>query len=261
MGRGCYLPHVGLGDSDEAVSGLLTVIPIITSTYADICIESLRRPDSSAGLKPEDILVVDNSRDGFCEQRYGLPTYRDPDGHNLGCARSWNIGAKRVLDDGLDYLVLMSSVMQFGPELHCTWRWQMNEFWGAKVIEADGHSWHLIAIHRTCFERIGLFDTNLYPAYFEAEDWCYRLRMVGLEQGFIRVWVNALSQGSALHNLIVSCPAEPLLDYMRRKWGGPKGEETFVQPFGSKPLGYFEEEPIPVLAERYGLGERGVGWW
>jgi hypothetical protein len=133
----------------------------------------------------------------------------------------------------------------------------MEEFWGAKVIEADGHSWHLIALHRSTFERVGLFDENFYPAYFEQTDWCYRLRMVGWEQGWIRVWVNALSQGSALHNEVVSCPADPLLNYYADKWGGKKGEETFVQPWGSKPLDYFPERSIPDLAREYGLKT----WW
>jgi glycosyltransferase involved in cell wall biosynthesis len=238
------------------VSGLVVVLPVIGRETADICIDSLLRNNSAAGLSRDEILIVDNSRKGWGSQ-YGLRAYRDPDDHNLGVARSWNVGAREVLDRDLDYLVIMSTAMRFGPELHTTWKRQMEEFWGAKVIEADGHSWHLIALHRTCFEKVGFFDENFYPAYFEQTDWCYRLRMAGWEHGFIRVWVNALSQGHALHNHLVSCPAEPLLDYYAQKWGGKKGEETFVQPFGSKPLGYWELATIPELAARYGLTE----WW
>lgn len=239
---------------------LLVVLPVIMRETTDICVDSLLMNNSAAGLSPEEILIVDNTRDGWAPE-YGLRTYRDPDGHNLGVARAWNVGAQEVLDRGLDYLVLMSASMRFGPELHTTWRRQMTEFWGAKVIEADGHSWHLIALHRSCFERIGIFDGNFYPAYGESIDWCYRLRMIGWEQGFVRVWVNALSQGVALHaNMVRTLPA-PWLDYYARKYGGAKGEETFTMPFGSKPLDYWEDIPIPVLAERYGLGEHGVGWW
>lgn len=238
------------------MTGLLAVLPVISHDTADICIGSLLEPGNASGLHPDEILIVDNTIGGTAG-RYGLRTHRDVDGHNLGVARAWNVGAREVLDRDLDYLVLMSASMRFGPELHTTWRRQMETFWGAKVIEADGHSWHLIALHRTCFEQVGLFDENFYPAYFESIDWCYRLRMIGWEQGFIRVWVNALSQGSALHNQIVSTPARPLLDYYAEKWGGKKGEETFVQPYGSKPLGFFDDVPIPVLAERYGLEV----WW
>lgn len=238
------------------MSGLLAVLPIITPERADICVESILQEDSAFGVDPADILVVDNSRDGFAS-RYGLRTYRDPDGHNLGVARAWNVGAMEVLDRGLDYLVVVSASMRFGPQMHTTWLKQMQTFWGADVIECDGHSWHLIAFHRNVFEAVGLFDGNFYPAYFEAIDFGYRLRMLDMEGSWPRAWVNALSQGAALHNTAVSCPAPPLLDYYARKWGGAKGEETFTRPFGDKPLDWWEDVPVPELARRYGLET----WW
>lgn len=239
---------------------LLVVIPVLTHTYADICIESVLAKNSAAGFAPNEILVVDNTRDGTAS-RYGLRTHRDPDGHNLGVARSWNVGAREVLDRGLDYLVICSSVMQFGPILHTTWRAQLEDYWGARVIEAHIHSWHAIALHRSTFERVGLFDGNFYPAYGESIDWCYRLRMVGWEQGFSKISFNALSQGHGLHTNVVRCLPAPWLDYYARKWGGAKGDEAFTAPFGDRPLDYWEDIPVPVLAQRYGLGEYGVGWW
>jgi hypothetical protein len=133
----------------------------------------------------------------------------------------------------------------------------MQTFWGADVIESDGHSWHLIALHRRCFDAVGYFDENFYPAYFEQTDWCRRLRMLDMEGGWPRVWVNALSQGVALHAPLVSCPAPPLLDYYRDKWGGDKGAETHMVPWGDKPLDYFPQRSIPELIHRYGLL---VGW-
>lgn len=246
------------------MSGLLVVLPALVPETTDACVASILRPDSSFGIPPADVLIVDNSRDGFAEkyQADGFRYWRQPEPpYQLGVARSWNVGARAMLEEDRDYLVLLSASMEFGPLLHCSFRWQVEQFWGAKVVEADGHSWHLIALHRSCFERVGLFDECFYPAYVEAIDWCYRLRMVGWEQGWVRVWVNALSRGVAAHNHLVACPAGPLLDYYAAKWGGPKGEETWVQPFGSKPLDYWESTPIPVLAERYGLGDEGEGWW
>jgi hypothetical protein len=238
--------------SMPTMNKLLVILPVISPVTTDKCVESLLMENSAAGIEKEDILIVDNSREGFAS-KYGIRVHRT--GHNLGVPRSWNIGAQEVLDKGLDYLVIMSSSMQFGPVLHCTWLSQMQTFWGANVIESDGHSWHLIALHRTLFEKIGLFDTNFHPGYFEQTDWCYRLRMVGLEGGWSRVWVNALSQTVGQHSDMVL--ATPLLEYYAKKWGGGKGHETFDKPFGDKPLDYFEEVPIPELAKRYKLTE----WW
>lgn len=238
------------------MSKLLVVIPVMNKDVADICIDSLLMPKSAAGLNPEDILIVDNSKLGWGHE-YGLRTYRDPDGHNLGTSRAWNVGAREVLAKKLDYLVIMSQSMRFGPELHTTWVKQMEAFWGAPCIEADGHSWHLIAIHRSVFEKVGLFDENFYPAYFEQIDFCYRMRMLDLEGSWPRVWVNALSQGVAIANETIRVPAAPLLAYYAHKWGGAKGEERFKIPFDSWPLDYWVAESIPELAIKYKLEV----WW
>lgn len=247
------------------MSGLIAVIPVIDEQLGVSCVESILMPGSAAGFERDELLVVDNTRARLAESLTldGVRVHRDPDNHNIGCGRSWNIAIREVLDRGIDYVVLVSQSMFFGPELHTTWRAQMDRWWGAKVIEAESHSWHLIALHRSCFEAVGVFDPAYYPAYFEQTDFCYRLRMVGLEQGFVRASVNALSRGIAQGVNVsgVSCPAGPLLEHYRERWGGEKGHETFVQPYGDKPLDYHVEEPIPVLAERYGLGEYGIGWW
>jgi hypothetical protein len=109
------------------------------------------------------------------------------------------------------------------------------------------------------FDLVGLFDPNYWPGYFEQVDWCTRLRFIGREGAWPRPWVNALSTTVAAHSDLVLAP--PLLDYYRGKWGGDKGEETYRLPWGDKPMGHFDEVPIPELAKRYGLGHRGARWW
>lgn len=249
--------------------GVLAVVPVLDwKRHGEPCINSMCAKGSSFGIAPEDVLIVDNAREA--NHRYAMRVelggldpmryYRDPDGHNLGVARSWNVGVRMLADSKVDeyeYLLLVSSVMRFGPTLHTTWLEQMQRVWGQRVIEADGHSWHLIAFHRSVFETIGLFDPAFYPGYVEAIDFGRRLRLVGWEGGWARMWVNAMSAGVAAHLDLVSCPWAPLDEVYRAKWGGPKGEETFDRPYGDKPLDYIVEEPIPVLAQRYGLEM----WW
>lgn len=235
---------------------LLTVLPVIQRSTAERCINSIADPGNSSGLSHEEILVVDNSREGWGSE-FGFRTYRDPAGHNIGVARAWNVGVREILDRGLDYLVILSASVEFGPVLHTTWKQQMETFWGENVIEAQGHSWHLIAFHRRVFEAVGLFDENFYPAYIEAIDFGYRMRLLDLEKDFKRVWVNAMSWGSGMHIHMASMPAAPLLRYYEEKWGGPKGEEKFTLPFGSKPLDWFPEKSIPELVKEYELEV----WW
>lgn len=249
--------------------GLLTVLPVIRDDTGRRCIESLLDPERSSGLTADEVLVVDNTQYGFSDHRCRI--HRDPNGHNLGVARAWNVAIREVLNSKLDYVVLLSASVEFGPILHCTWKSQMEAHWGSHLIEAKGHSWHLIAIHRRVFETIGLFDENFYPAYFEAIDFGYRMRTcgvvpwygdathnpeLGLEQNYESVWVNAMSWGAAQH-MVVDMPAGPLLEYYETKWGGAKGEETWTKPWGRHPIDYFPERSIPDLAKQYELAH----WW
>lgn len=238
---------------------ILAVLPVIDTALAIPCLNSMLMPNSAFGIPEEDILVIDNTKDGMWmpnRMSMSVRVHRDKDGHNLGVARSWNIGAREVLERNLDYLLIVSTSMMFGPAMHTTWREQMETFWGSDLIECDGHSWHLVAIHRSVFERVGLFDENFYPGYFEAIDFAQRMRMVG-NVDWPRAWVNAMSVATGAALDIISCPAGPLLDYYKLKWGGEKGQETYVRPFGDKPLDYFPERSIPELAKEYGLET----WW
>jgi hypothetical protein len=238
---------------------VLVVIPVADVELGERCLLSATMDNSASGIDPKDILVVDNTRLGnalsFLPSSLGVQYYRDPDNHNIGVPRAWNIGARKVVEEQLDYLVIMSQSMLFGPIKETTWIKQMETFMGENVIESDGHSWHLIALHRRLFEKVGYFDENFYPGYFEQIDWCYRLELNNLQGAWARVWVNALSQTVGHHSDLVLAP--PLLDYYREKWGGDKGEEKFELPFGDKPIGYFPDNSIPDLAEKYKLKE----WW
>lgn len=247
-------------DNGDAAHGHhLVVCPVMFEDPARACIGSLLAEGSAGEVRPTDVLVVDNSRDGWAVD-LGVAAYRDRDGHNLGVARSWNVGVRVLLDSKREYLTLLSASMLFGPLLHTSWTRQLLAFWGENVIEAEGHSWHLIAFHRRVFETVGLFDENFH-AYFEALDFSFRMRQVGWEGGWRRVWVNALSRFVAFHAQHIAAPADPLLAYYREKWGGNKHEERWTRPFGDRPLDYWPESTIPELAERYGWGPRHERWW
>lgn len=238
------------------MSKVLTVIPVLDPIYGMMCLSSILKDNSAAGINKEDILVIDNSKHGLGAATVWdkVKIYRE-NNHNIGVARAWNVGARRVVENDYDYLTIMSQSMLFGPEKETTWMKQLETFAGADVIESDGHSWHLIALKRHLFEMAGYFDENFYPGYFEQTDWCYRLRMLNREGGWPRVWVNAISQTVGHHSNLVLAP--PLLDYYREKWGGDKGGEKYKLPWGDKPLGYFPKHSIPELAKKYELKE----WW
>lgn len=269
---------------------VLTVLPAIWPDRTDACLRSFLHPEGSFGYAPlegDRLLIVDNTRGeprdqaderenrrrGYYEVRrpimgdaHGVWVHRDPDGHNLGVAGSWNVGAREVMREGseFDWLVILSASMEFGPALHTTFREEVARYPDAVIVESMGNSWHLIAIARDTLRAVGLFDENFYPAYEEAIDWGYRQKLLGLEVPWPRVWCNAMSVGAALHVKrelwdAPTCPWGPLGDYYRAKWGGPKGEETFTRPFGhaENSLDWWPPVDIPAIAARYELEV----WW
>jgi hypothetical protein len=240
---------------------LLVVCPILDERTTDICLNSIVDYPNSFGIDQSKILLVDNSKVGFGSKYESMRfrVYRDPNGHNLGCSRAWNLGVREVIENNLDYLVVLSASMMFGHVLNGTFLTQLQTHWGENFIEAVGHSWHLIAFHRTVFEKIGLFDENFYPAYFEDCDFGRRIHLSKFDGKWNKVWINALSQGNALHirAKMVSCPPAPLLKYYEEKWGGGKGNEKFDKPFGGCDMGYFPKLTITEIAKKYKLDN----WW
>ena len=199
----------------------LVVIPSIYQPYTDACLRS-------AHIDPADLLVIDNTV------------------HNRGVAASWNEGARRVLDEGRDWLVICSAAMRFAGRGIATFTDQLALHPTAQAIEAGCDlGWHLIAIARTTFERVGLFDENYYPAYFEDLDYGLRIRLgFGINyipgvESWPKVTVAATLE-SAAHGIEfcnVTGDGNMLADYYARKWGGPSGHERFTDPFGRHDVG------------------------
>lgn len=235
------------------------VLPILDRDIGDKCVQSILMENSAAGIDPKDLLIIDNTKEGGIKYD-GIEVYRDRHGHNIGVSGAWNIGARRVVEEQLDFLVIMSASLLFGPGLHTTWTRQMSNHTGYHVIENTGNSWHLIAFKRIVFETIGYFDENFYPAYFEAVDFARRLELgfpdVGIDR-WANLWCNVMSTGIAQHIPLVDCPAAPLLAYYKKKWGGDKQEETFTTPYGNQGLDYWEPVSIPRIAAKYKLDK----WW
>lgn len=98
------------------------VLPSILPEYTRACIDSL---DTQAR---EHLLVIDNTQ------------------RNLGVAGSWNVGARKVVTERLDWLVVLSAGVRFGPSQGRDFLAQLPAWDGAWCVEADeGLGWHCFA--------------------------------------------------------------------------------------------------------------------
>jgi GT2 family glycosyltransferase len=85
--------------------------------------------------------------------------------------------------------------------------------------------------------RVGLYDEKFYPAYWEDIDYERRMELAVIPRvhlGYERTDPGSRTLATASHELKteINRGFENNKAYYRSKWGGPKGQEQFVVPFG-----------------------------
>lgn len=209
------------------------VLPSIHPPYTEACLDGLA-PDVAALT-----VVVDNTVE------------------NRGVAGSWNIGARRVLDEGLDWLVSLSAATRFGPCGGRDFIDLLDRYSSSWVVESSVPvGWHLIGWSRELLERVGLFDENHWPAYGEDADMAHRVGVAISESDWpayreawrvepVDAWLAMQGHGTKLAGVQVDMTKT--WAYHRAKWGGLSGHETCRRPFGDPtlPLGFWPTPPDP----------------
>lgn len=194
----------------------VVVIPSIFQPYTDACLASLKLPQ-------ENIRIIDNTT------------------NNRGVAASWNIGVDEVLENELDWLVIMSASMRFGDAGCQDFIDQLDPNRSYGMVEAGNDvGWHLVAFHRWVLKAVGKFDENFYPAYFEDNDYSYRFQLlmgrnskyfpsVGIKVP-VDCKVESIAHGIRLAGVDPS-HGPRLREYFIDKWGGEPSQEKYEHPF------------------------------
>ena len=108
---------------------------------------------------------------------------------------------------------------------------------------------------KSAFDKVGYYDVNFYPAYFEDNDYARRCDLLGVKYGtvesavFYHFWSRSIHEGGLkqlndrrfTHNRA----------YYAHKWGGLVGKETYDLPFGNGELKidsrYYEQNLLAEL--------------
>jgi len=107
----------------------------------------------------------------------------------------------------------------------------------SKVEEAEHPNFSAFMIDKKTWDKVGEFDINFKPAYFEDNDYHRRMQLKGIKA---IVYPKALfhhyasktwSEGLAVSASIKRRLFENNKQYYINKWGGIPGEETFTKPF------------------------------
>lgn len=208
----------------------VAVLPSIWPEWTSLCLASMDNDIRN------HLLVIDNTVT------------------NRGVARSWNMGVERMRTENAEWLIVVSAAVRFGPPGGLDLVAELDRSGGGEwAIEAGecprqrgiGFGWHLIAFRSSTFDRVGVFDENFWPAYWEDLDFGHRIRCAtpswqpGPDPIWPKVDVDADLAGFAHGKTLagVEVPVEPLRSYFARKWGGLAGDEWYDRPFGDPKLG------------------------
>lgn len=229
----------------------LVLMPAIYPPYRDECITSM------GPLMKEHLVVIDNTE------------------RNRGLAASWNIGARRVLDEGLDWLVTISAAMRFGRAGGADFlamldanpqAWVIESGWDLKGRSKFFGGWHLMAWSRErVLEPLGLWDENFWPIYGEDADYSVRLLTAIEEAGPTKLkrwpkldldaWLVMTNHSGELAGIVNDYPDMDV--YFRAKWGRSFGDgllPTFRRPFDdpSRSLSWWPSPPDPLARSHDG---------
>jgi hypothetical protein len=206
----------------------LVALPSVHRPWTDACLATMKAFDR------QRIAVVDN-------------TVR-----NRGVAASWNLVAREVLASNVDWLVIVSAGMRFEAPWGADFLCEIEARSGAIAVEGGmGIGWHCLGVNRRTLERVGLFDENYFPGYWEDVDFSRRVMLAGLTEHAdrdywpkvpVEAYVRGFGHAMTLGGKRYMPDAERLLGYYERKWQGRPGAERAVLPFGDRPLEWWPEE-------------------
>lgn len=170
-------------------------------------------------------------------------------GYNRGLAASWNEGLHHAYEDGADIALIANDDAYCNPGdvdriaeyalAHPDAYMVDGQGYDVRDNRYDPMGLSLAAINRSGLEKIGYFDENYFPIYFEDIDWHYRAKLAGLkfvttpDTYVVHHGSKSLTVTPAnLHHLTFSLNKA----YYVRKWGGEVNQEQFTSPFNDSKL-------------------------
>lgn len=203
------------------------IVGIPTINRADLLNEALQRYFED--FKETEILIVDNGNQQIITREKQFVIYRPE--KNLGVSGSWNM----IMDyadkvDATHVLMLNDDVVSGRTEHEIKMLINQNQdipFFNSL------QNWCSFILRVDVWKELGGFDETFFPAYFEDNDWCYRMRLAGMER------LNTSFLNPLVYRNSMTIAKEPSLnnsfnnnrEYYAKKWGGYPTEEIFKTPF------------------------------
>lgn len=157
-------------------------------------------------------------------------------GDNLGVSPSWNKFIQEAKRDGYDAVIIANDDIRLNSGALSRFVEAMEE---NQFVYFDGqNAFGFFGFHLSLAESVGYFDENFWPAYFEDNDYFYRMQLAD-------VVMRAVNPPSYFHAGSATTGAfgaerkimhfhnfQKNKQYYMTKWGGMPHEERYTRPFG-----------------------------
>lgn len=202
------------------------IIGIPTINRADLLNEALA--NYFEDFKDTEIVICDNGKQDIITRERNFVLYKPE--QNLGVSGSWNM----IMDyadkvNGTHVLILNDDIYlgKSQEEINTIIRLWKPEFICTEL------NWCSFILSVEAYKKVGKFDENFFPAYFEDNDYFRRMQLAG-----VTIIVNPMLNPVVYRNsmTIQKTPElnngfEKNRQYYISKWGGQPTQETFSTPF------------------------------
>ncbi len=251
--------------SKKTKDKIAVVIPVINlwDKYTKRTLESIKSEDNELIFIIIDNNSIDKTKEE-AEKRQGENFVYIRNDKNIGVASSWNLGIKKGIEKDCEYFFIINNDLLFQSNTIDTIvkRFHNNtkeenigiitahniqgeldspqdifDYDYRKKIdipESEHPDFSAFMLTKKCYNEVGQFDENFYPAYFEDNDYHYRLYLKGIKaiNYPMAVYYHFGSRSKKFINNFNTL-FEKNREYYKKKWGGIPGEEIFKSPFNS----------------------------
>jgi hypothetical protein len=178
------------------------------------------------------IYIVDNGSQGISEKikHKNIEVFEQE--QNLGVASSWNVLCNKIFEKH-DYAIILNDDIYFGRK-----EWEVDNLLTnfKHKFYVCTQDWCVFIITKETYNVIGKFDGEFYPAYYEDNDYMYRMKLGGIRMyqipflnPFLFTSSQTLDKAPELRTLVENNKKRYV-----EKWGGMPQKETFKIPFNKK---------------------------
>lgn len=197
---------------------------LLKENYADLIQTGLL--DASEGL-----VIIDNGQQDLSFIDHPKVTiFKEP--KNLGVAGSWNKGIKYSFDSlNSTHAIVLNDDIVFGKTSETIK--QIIENYPEESFFVTSFYWSIFIIPKVVFSKVGEFDSEFFPAYFEDNDYAYRMLQHSIGYIVEEKLLPAVKRNSQTIKKDPGLNSNFLKNQERflKKWGGLPGQEKFTKPF------------------------------